>query len=114
MSYYDCEENLNFIQNLAVRLTNMGEDVLHFATYGGPQNTSYIKYIKDSLNFSIGSFICQKYLYGHINLDTFFEEMIGEGLKEFIVELPVIPTDIKNKYDLNNMVTEADGVAQHH
>jgi hypothetical protein len=112
MSYYDCDENVKYVQVLAFRLSDLSDDTLQLVSNDGSSNTQYAKYIRDSLRYSIGSFICQKYVYGHMNLAAFFEEMISEGLKEFIVDLPIIPRDIIDEFGLDNAVTEADGVTK--
>ena len=48
----------------------MSEDILYYASDEGSTKALYIKLMKNSLKFIIGSFICE--IHGHISLGNFF------------------------------------------
>jgi hypothetical protein len=102
------ENQNNYINWLSSKLRDMSHEILHFVNEwgAGRDETQYRKYMKDSENFIIGSFICQKYLYGSIDLDEFCAEMVNENLESFLMEIPYIPEEVLTKYGVNCNVVE--------
>lgn len=98
MSYCVSDVLVQCIGYLAKSLTLLSEELLEYASSCDSQDETYPGYMKNSLSFSIGSFICQKFLYGHLKIDEFFEEMIKEDLKIFLMHLPDVPSELVEKY----------------
>lgn len=94
------ENQISHIRHLAGQLRIMCEDILVLANQFEGDVSCYSKYLNDATNFSNGAHICEKYVYGCIDLATFFEEMLDEGLKDFLVEVPHIPNALVEKYNL--------------
>lgn len=97
---------------LSCKLRSMSQDILHFSTFVSNDDvedageTRYKKYMKDAINFNAGAHICEKFLYGSINLDQFCAEMLEEDLKEFLIGVPHLPPDLVTKYNLDDVFSE--------
>lgn len=89
---------------LACKLRHMAHDILQFATYEFNENSiqHYRRYIKDAINFLAGAHTCERFLYGSIGLDSFCDEMIENDLKEFLINIPRMPSEMVTKYNLIN------------
>lgn len=88
-----------------IRLRRMAHDILQFATYDdeldGNSVETYKKYIKDAINFLAGAHLCERFLYGSIGLDGFCAEMINDDLREFLIDIPNLPSQLVTKYNLS-------------
>ena len=88
---------------LACKLRRMAHDILNFATYDEFDEHSvetYKKYIKDAINFLAGAHTCERFLYGSIGLDAFCAAMIEDNLREFLIDMPKLPSELVTKYNL--------------
>lgn len=96
------ENQISYIRYLVEQLTIMSEDILILANQFEGDASNYKKFLDDSINFSNGALICKKYVFGCIDLNSFIEEMLHEGLKDFVVQVPHIPSVLAEKHSLYN------------
>lgn len=99
---------------LACKLRRMAHDILQFATYDEFNENSilnYRRYIKDAINFLAGAHTCERFLYGVIGLDAFCDEMIENELREFLNEIPNLPSELATKYNLIPYTAPVDEIS---
>ena len=99
---------------LSSHLRSLEEDIVYNALYAIPEDDESItaddmeiseccppkNYRKDAAELNLGAHICEKYLYGSINLNTFCAEMVDEDLKDFLINIPDLPIDLVVKFGL--------------
>lgn len=104
VSQEDDENISTYLRCLSWKLKNMAGDLLYCSTYDWLEDevalSQYRKYMGDAINYNIGAFLCDRYLYGSMNLDKFCAEMIEEDLKEYLIDIPNLPSDMVTKYKL--------------
>lgn len=112
----DSENIDTFVLRLSCKLRLMAKDILNFAICDETDVEStvsqYRKYMKDAVNFMSGAHLCEKFLYGSIDLDNLCSGMIDEGLNKFLITLPNLPNELVIKYKLNDGNNETEDVQQ--
>lgn len=114
------QENIDlYIKWLSHKLRSMANDILCIEPHNWLMDvevtiSQYRKYMKNAVNFNTGAHLCDKYLYGSIGLHEFCAEMVDEDLKEYLIDIPHLPSYLMEKFNLtacvdDNSSTSNDG-----
>jgi len=80
------------ITSRAVQLRSLADGELNTSIYFGSKFDDvvnrYRQCVKDAVKYSAGAHLCDRYLYGSLNLEEFRQEMVNVDLHKFLIGIP--------------------------